>query len=88
MEVIMIPERTKYSIDLYVQEGIMPGGFLQAVLSNDLFEAFGRADEENTKAMKEIISYIYNKTPMSCWGNKHKIKAWIEQGGLKLTKNN
>ena len=50
----MIPTRIKETIDRYVQERVRPGGFVQAVLENNLVEAFGRADDENRDALFEI----------------------------------
>lgn len=78
-----IPERTKVQIDEYVQTGCPVGGFLEAVLSNNLMEAFARADEENCASMFGIVHYLYNKVPLDCWGSPENYKAWIKKGGLK-----
>ena len=74
-----MPDYTKDRIDAYVSDGVPPGGFLQAVLANDLREAFGRADENNRGAMFDIVSYCWNKIPGECWGSPEKVKAWIER---------
>ena len=79
----MIPEQTKETIDAYVESGRPTGGFVKAVLSNDLQEAFGRADAENTAAMKGIVIYLYNDCPADCWGSPERYLTWIKQGGLK-----
>ena len=42
-----IPEHMLQSLNLYVKKGVPVGDFLTAVLSNDLFEAVGRADNDN-----------------------------------------
>ena len=73
----MIPEYTKVSIDAYVKDKIPTGGFLYAVLTNNLFEAMSRADSNNLLAMHDICSYIYNNTPSSCWGSPEKVKEWL-----------
>ena len=65
----MIPTKIKEAIDRYVQERIPPGGFLQSVLGNNLIGAFGGADDENRKALFDIVSYIYNEIPSNCWGS-------------------
>jgi len=54
------------------------GDFITAVLSNDLREAFGRADNGNQKTMFQIVSYCHNQIPGVCWGSSEKVKAWIE----------
>lgn len=61
----------------FADKGIPPGDFLWAVLSNDLKEAFGRADEGNIAAMFGIMSYCYNEIPSDCWGSIQKVNAWL-----------
>ena len=73
----MINPYTKDSIDRYVNDKIPPGGFLCAVLSNDLFEAFARADSINRATMFDIVDYIYNNTPNICWGSPEIVKEWL-----------
>lgn len=72
---------TKDTIDRYVKYGIPTGHFLEAVLSNRLMEAIGRADEENLRDIKEICLYVYNDIPSSCWGSPQKYLDWIDKGG-------
>lgn len=71
------PEIVKDSLKLYVERRIPPGGFLTAVLENNLFEAFGRADLTNRHALFDITAYIYNKLPSSCWGSPEKVDNWL-----------
>jgi len=74
-----IPERTQMSIDRYVNHGTRPGHFLEAVMSNDLFDAIGRADREHLYCLREICSYIYNHIPLDAWGSRERVKAWEGQ---------
>lgn len=73
----------KEDIDLYVKHGCNPGGFLTAVLENDLKEAFGRADIINRDRLFEIVSYCYNSIPTICWGSKSAVKEWIKRNNEK-----
>lgn len=73
-----LPEHSKAGLDAYVEDGIPPGGFLQAVLSNDLKEAFGRADIENRTHMFEIVNYMYNEMPVRCQGSREIVEAWLK----------
>jgi hypothetical protein len=66
----------------YVMLGIEPGGFLRAVLENDLLESFGRADEDNRACLFGICSWMYNNAPMECRGSPAKVKAWLDKGGF------
>lgn len=70
-------ETIKHSLKLYVEKKIPTGGFLEAVLSNDLCDAIGRADAENARQLKEIVVYIYNEIPSTCWGSREKVKKWL-----------
>ena len=71
-----IPETTLDGIKNWVELGVPPGGFLHAVFCNDLMESFGRADMWNREAMFEIVSYLYNKCPYTCWGSPEEVRAW------------
>ena len=63
------------------------GDFLTAVLSNNLREAFARADADNQKTMHQIVSYCHNQIPGVCWGSPEKVKAWIEMPGEDWVKD-
>ena len=69
---------TKGSLDLYVEKGIPTGGFLRAVLANDLMEAVGRADWQNQKDLHEICDYVYNCMPIPCHGSYENVDNWIK----------
>lgn len=66
----------------YIENGINPGGFLTAVLCNDLVGAFARADSANHAHMHEWAKWLHNDIPAPAWGSPEKVKAWIERGGL------
>jgi hypothetical protein len=73
----MIPSHTKAALDRYVNERIIPGDFLFAVLSNDLFNAIERADRVNSAAMREIVEYIYNEIPSDAWGDRKTVLNYL-----------
>jgi len=75
-----MPEYTKKALDLYVSDRIPTGGFLCAVLTNDLFEAVGRADIQNRYALFQICNYIYNEIPSTCWGSPERVREWLKGG--------
>jgi len=62
----------------YAREHSGVGGFLRAVLSNDLMEALGRADDENRAAIWEICLYVHNEMPSLCHGSPERYKEWIK----------
>lgn len=75
----MIPKYTQEALDRYVNQRIMPGSFLQSVLSNQLFDAVARADRENLAALKDICLYIYNELPGDCWGTRERMMDWLRK---------
>lgn len=78
-----IPPNMMRGLIRYINKGIRPGQFLQAVLENDLSEACNRGDDLNLTNLPAYIGYLYNKAPCYCWGSPEKVTAWIEQGGLQ-----
>lgn len=74
-----IPAHTLGALQRYVENKYMPGGFLTAVLSNDLFGAVGRADSENIEALAEIVKFVYNRMPSNSWGSADKMWKYVEE---------
>jgi hypothetical protein len=64
----------------YVFHKLQPGGFVTAVLSNDLREAVGRADGHNVNTLKEILTYCYMQIPSACWGSPESVVNWLKKG--------
>lgn len=75
----LLPEHIRGGVRRYVEEGIIPGDFLQAVIRNDLMESFSRADETNIARMFDIVSFFYNETPNACWGSEEKMLSWMKR---------
>jgi len=75
----LIPSRTKAAIDAWVNTARPVGGFLRAVLSNDLAGAVSHADDENIVALPIIVRYLYNRCPAGCWGSEENFMSWPEQ---------
>lgn len=77
-----VPMHTRDALMRYVNDGLEPGGFLTAVLENNLFEAIGRADMINKHHINDICLYIYNEVPSIAWGSRHAVNEWIAGGGI------
>ena len=65
------------SLERYVEHGRLPGGFLTAVLSNNLTDAVGAADDQNAERLQAIVSYAYNCLPAFAWGSPENVTEWI-----------
>ena len=70
-------QSTKDTIDNYVKYGYEPGGFVTAVLENNLMESMGRADMENREDIFEICEYVYNEIPAASHGSPQKVIDWM-----------
>ena len=64
-----VPEHMIEGLVQYVMVGRPVGHFLRAVLSNDLKEACNRADEKNKTQLHAYIFFLFNYTPIGCWGS-------------------
>lgn len=78
----------KESIDRYVALGVPTGGFLEAVISNDLQEACGRADETSRLILFELVFYLHCACPAQCWGSREKYQSWIASHAKQRTETN
>lgn len=78
----LIPEHCRDGLLSYIMDGIEPGGFLCAVLENDLVGAFGKADNINADRMEDYARFIVNYAPRDSWGSRKIVDAWIKAGGL------
>ena len=71
-----LPEAMQEHARDYVEKHQEVGGFLTAVLSNDLVGAFARADRDNLAAMGDWTLWLFNDIPSACWGTPEKVRAW------------
>jgi hypothetical protein len=74
---VYLPDNLMKSLHRYIIERCPTGDFLRAVLSNNLFEACGRADKSSIAALHAIVGFIYNHAPSNCHGSPEKVKAWL-----------
>lgn len=75
-----IPARTLLAIRRYADDHRQPGGFVTAVLENNLSRAVATADSENAAALFEIMRYCRWEIPGACWGSPARVAAWLADG--------
>lgn len=73
----LIPAYMVGAAKRYILQGIPPGSFLTAVISNDLREAFARADDDNAAAMHGWVRFFFNYAPSGCWGSPERYSNWL-----------
>jgi len=71
-----IPQWIAESLEAWGRRARPTGGFLRAVLENDLFAAYGRADPTSRAAMHEIVKAIYNQMPTGSHGSRRIVQTW------------
>ena len=79
-----MPEGLHGGLVRFILLGILPGDFLKAVLKNDLSGAMRRADMVSRAKLYEIVTFLHNHAPGSCWGNSDAMLGWHKRGGLLL----
>ena len=75
----LIPERIMQNLLYYVKGEEAPGGFLYAVLCNDLFGAVGKADNEMKPLIPLLVQYIHWEMPGGCHGSPEIVKTWMNK---------
>lgn len=73
-----IPDHMQESLDAYIANGRPVGGFLTAVLENNLSQAMGRADDDNLANLPAYSAFLYNEAPSQCHGSREKVFAWLK----------
>lgn len=74
-----IPQHTADALNRYIIHRTVPGGFLYAVLAGDLFQAVGKADDENFSALANICLAITNELPVESYGSYIRVEDYIKQ---------
>lgn len=75
------PRHLLESLDRYAVHGVETGGFLRAVLENDLASATGHMNPAIADFMilRELVMYVHNELPGRCHGSPGNVQRWIEQ---------
>lgn len=68
----------KKSLARYVNDHILPGSFLTAVLENNLFEAVCRADRDNFMDLRSIVIYVDDNVPCKARGSRVAVREWVD----------
>lgn len=77
-----IPGYMHNGIRQYVLNGLMPGGFMSAILHHEFWRAWGQADNTNSRVFTEYFELLV-RLPAACHGSRETVDAWCEHQGLK-----
>jgi hypothetical protein len=67
----------------YFNDRKHPGGFLEAVITNNLTEAVRRADTWNQVSLPNYIHWLWNCAPSKMWGNEQRFNDHIRGSEIK-----
>lgn len=73
----LIPPYMWGGVQRYMVDRVPAGHFLTALFSNDLIEAFARADDENGANMRRYAQFLYNYAPHGSYGSPDNVRAWL-----------
>jgi len=71
-----VPHHLRAGLVLYVSDGILPGGYLQAVLCNDLAQAVLRSSPGALGFLPALVYCLRFYVPIRAWGSREKVLAW------------
>lgn len=77
-----LPESLRGGMRRYMENGVETGGFLKAVLENDLKAAVSRADVFNQSQIANIVGWLFNEAPVNSWGSPVDVIKWMKRGGM------
>ena len=72
-----IPEGMRQGLLRYAKDNMKAGGFVEALASNDLKEAVGRADPANRPLISVYVLWLMNEAPSDCFGSALKYSEWV-----------
>jgi len=64
------------AVERWVYQALPPGGFLTAVLLNDLERAARHADQHNAAHLDEWAKYVNQYLPPQCHGSQEALDTW------------
>ena len=70
-------QQSQESLYNYLVHGFEPGGFMMAVLSNDLYGAVARADFVNTDLISQYARWIESRAPYGSYGDRETVRGWL-----------
>jgi len=74
-----LPQHIREDFRMYIEQGVPQGGFMTALLSNNLKETFARADQRNNSYIPAYVDFLYWSVPADIWGSEEKVKLHLQR---------
>jgi len=71
-----IPPHLHAGLDRWLRHGVLPGGFLRAVISNHLLLSILRADEQSLAGLPALARWLYTNAPEGSFGSPAVLETW------------
>lgn len=71
-----LPSHLRPGLERWIREATPVGGFLSALLCNDLSRAVALADHQSLYALPVLVSWLTNRAPSPCWGSPAAVAEW------------
>jgi hypothetical protein len=72
-----VPEHLHKGLIAYLTARRPMGGFLTAVVQNDLASAMFQADEESLAGLRNVLRFLTNRVPAHAYGSRAAVVAWL-----------
>lgn len=82
-----VPAHTAEALERYLFDGLEPGGFLSAVLANDLHRASQNADQVNMDYIGYIARWLVHYAPANSYGSYATILQWCSEANKQQRDN-
>lgn len=79
MEEAGVASHLRAGLARYLVDHVKPGGFLSAVLKNDLATAVMHADEFSLANIREVVAFLKTMAPPDSWGSQEKVAKWTKE---------
>jgi hypothetical protein len=76
------PEHLRSRMRCWIENGVIPGGFLSAVLQNDLAAAVAQADADSIAGTLLLMQFLHCRAPSGAHGSPAKFNGWADKRGL------
>ena len=74
----MLPEHCRDGMRRYIEHGVIPESFLQAMICNEFVETCVQADPNNLYELKGCAMFLYWEIPGLAWKSEERMKAWAK----------
>lgn len=73
-----LPRHCAVAFCEYLDHGRPLGGFLQAIVANDLYVAAKKSDPMNYQALRQYVDFLYEAADPRAYGSYKRYDVWVK----------